>query len=284
MARLGVSDVRDYQIPRCKLYFCPTADLDANGKPKNLRVLGNAPAVTVSVAAEEIEHFSSQEGLSTVDRTVYIKQVMSLGLTLEEFDLDNLALFFAGERSQLVQAGAAIDATPGGNPNLILTGKGKWYDLYSVASPSAYPPALADNAKRVYRISGVTVKSDDDVTTFTAGSDYVLDAEMGRIFIPMTSTIGATASLNVDMTPAALTIEELKAIKSATVTGVLVAVQENENDDSAAREFFWTNVTIRAEGDFPLVAEEIAQFQLAIKCAKDAAGEVCIVRDITNAA
>jgi len=267
MARLGTPDPRDYLLGRGELYF--SDDLDANGAPKGFRHLGNTEALTVNVESEELEHFSTLLGLKTVDRSVVISQSMGVGFQLAEIDSDNLKLFLAGERASNAVVGASI-ATAAGDDNVVVAGLDKWYDLYDVQNPSAYPPVPGDNAERVYKISAVSVLDTTKVTTYVEGTDYEVDYDMGRIKPLSTGSIGATDALCVDFTYASYTIEEVRGLKTAKLNGVLKFVSINANDDDKKREYQFHSVTLRAEGDFGLIGDEFATLNVQGKAGQNA--------------
>lgn len=250
MPSTGLSNPLDYLLGRGRLYF---ASVDANGFPKEWRDLGNCPDFTVTVESENLEHQSSRQGLKTTDRDVIISQSMSLAFSLEELNLDNLALFLAGTTTTRAQANTPIVGTN----NVVVSGKGRWYDLYDVAAPASYPPP--NTANRVYKIANVTVSAGGGGAAFVEGTDYTVDHNMGRIFIPVGSSIGATDSLDVDFTPASMTIEEVQTLKTTKLTGALKFISVNPNNGDAEREYQFHAVTLRADGDLALIGDEFAQ-------------------------
>jgi hypothetical protein len=60
------------------------------------RHLGNAPSVELSYEFDEIEHFSSMQGINELDLTVARSKSASLVMELEEFEPDNMALMTLG--------------------------------------------------------------------------------------------------------------------------------------------------------------------------------------------
>ena len=61
------------------------------------RDLGNVPELEWVPELEELEHFSSREGVRTRDKTVIIEKKATMRLILEEWSTDNLALAFLGD-------------------------------------------------------------------------------------------------------------------------------------------------------------------------------------------
>lgn len=264
MARKGIPDPRDYLLGRGELFFADS--LDADGRPKSFRTLGHAEAFTVTVEAETLEHFSKLSGLSVKDREVVLQQSMNLACQLTEIDVDNLALFLSGETSDTVEAGSSI-LTAANDDNVIVDadGLGKWYDLFDVQAPSAYPPLPADSAERTYRVSAVTVNDTTKATQYVEGTDYDVDYELGRIFIRADGAITDSQPLCVDFTYAALTISEVRALTKTRVEGVLKFISRNANQtgNGSQVEYTFHRVTLSADGDFALIGEEYATLNLS---------------------
>lgn len=70
---------------------------DADGLPTGLRDLGNAPVFNLTIEVEKIEHFSSREGISTIDWTRTKVRRLKGSFELEEFDRENLRLWLFGK-------------------------------------------------------------------------------------------------------------------------------------------------------------------------------------------
>lgn len=78
----------NYTLGRGKLYFTPDGGTELD--------LGNAPAVSVNVAINWLEHFSSRSGLKTRDKRVPLELTPALSFTLDEPVAANLNLLFLG--------------------------------------------------------------------------------------------------------------------------------------------------------------------------------------------
>lgn len=280
MARLGKTDPRDYLLGRGRLYL--STNLDASGRPKEYRFLGNAEAFTVTIEAEELEHYSSQAGLKTLDRSVVMQQSCAIATQLTEIDMDNLASFMSGSKTSLAQGSGSV----AGNDNVVTSGLDRWYDLYDVAAPSGvYPPTTGN---RVYRITNLVVKNAAGAVTYVLGTDYEADLVMGRIFPLSTGAIGASDTLDVSFDKPALSIAEVRGLSVTSLVGAVKFVSENANDGSAQREYQFHSVSLRAEGDFGLLGDEFATLNLKGKCGQNAtaypSSPTCTVRDVSNAA
>ena len=61
------------------------------------RDLGNVPELEWTPELDELEHFSSRQGVRTRDKTVIIEKKATMRLILEEWTTENLALAFLGD-------------------------------------------------------------------------------------------------------------------------------------------------------------------------------------------
>lgn len=62
----------------------------------NFRPIGNCPAFTFTPELEELEHFSSMEGIKTVDRTIVLSKKGAIVITFDEMTPENLRLALLG--------------------------------------------------------------------------------------------------------------------------------------------------------------------------------------------
>ncbi|MEO0250055.1 MAG: hypothetical protein ABIN58_11130 [candidate division WOR-3 bacterium] len=92
---MATPSTENYTIGKGVLYF----DRHVNGVPSGMRDLGNAPNFTLTVTPEILDHFSSREGLKKKDKSVVVSLALGGKFTLEEYDIDNLALALYGSVS-----------------------------------------------------------------------------------------------------------------------------------------------------------------------------------------
>jgi hypothetical protein len=82
------SDVNNYYVGKGILSFTPSGG--------SIRELGNAPSVRLSPTTETLEHFSSQAGIRSKDRTILLEKSLTATITLDEITPENLAMFLFG--------------------------------------------------------------------------------------------------------------------------------------------------------------------------------------------
>jgi hypothetical protein len=256
----GKPNTNDYNLGRGICYF---AALDANDAPTAYRDLGNATEFNISLEVETLEHQSSRSGLKLTDKEVIISQKVNISLTLDEVNFENLADFLSGSTagtSATDNAGHLNPAVAGVTEfEFIAPGEvvlGRWYDLTD------------SSGNRVYDIvkANLTVK-DEASTTYSEGTDYEVDEEMGRIFLVPTAQGGSIATGGSDGVDIALAadasadnyVPEVKALTQTTIAGALKFIAENPADSDSKTEFQFHKVSLKAEGDFGLISDEYSE-------------------------
>ena len=255
MARSGIASPVDYLLGRGELYF--SDDLDADGRPKGFRTLGNTEAFTVTVEAELLEHFSSLAAAKVKDREVVLSQEMNFNFQMTEIDVENLAMFMSGTETVVAQTGAVVPGAAG-DDNVQAVKQGEWFDLFQTDAPTEYPEIGGDRAYRI--TAGPVVKDTTATTTYDINDDYLVDLEMGRIFIVEGGAISDGDDLAVGFTYATLDAKtEVRALGVSKFEGVLKFVSRNANKSSESEwEYTFHQVTLTADGDFALISDEFS--------------------------
>lgn len=248
----GLPNTNDYNLGRGKVYF---ATLDANNKPTAYRDLGNAPEFSISIETETLEHQSSRQGLKVTDKEVLVSQKVSLSLTLDEINFDNLAALLSGETDTYTNSLGSTAVTDILITPAVADGglvQGRWYDI------------IDSSGNRVYDIAEAADVSVEDSSAGAASltTDYLLDLKMGRIFVVTGSTVlTAGEEMNVTVaTDAAVadTVDEVKALTQTSVLGALKFVAENPAANDQQTEYQFHKVSLKAEGDFALIGDEFS--------------------------
>lgn len=202
-----------YTLGRGKAFF--KGDLPSGLDAAGWRDLGNCSDFSVAFASDSKEHKNNLAGLQVIDKTVLISQKMTVSLTLDEINLNNLAMGLLGYKG-----GSAVTGTPLLNPqqiasndplvsasfpNVFINGitLGAWYDLEVI------PAAIPSEKRRAYDFQAGQIRSGatKDVRFWSNGTgtrtstvggtgltertsavpngDYELDRQLGRIrFFP----------------------------------------------------------------------------------------------------
>jgi len=245
----GAPSTSDYNLGRGALYF---ANL-VSSLPSRYRHLGNSPEFNISVEVETLEHQSSLTGLKVTDKEVIISQKVSVSVTLDEINDENLAVFFSGE---VATFGNDV-ALAGFSEHVMIAAaeveQGRWYDI------------VDSSGVRVYDIDegNLTVES-PDTTAQTLNTDYTVDEEFGRIFIVVGGGI-ATGADDVLVTLAAdagtKEVDEVRALTQTNVTGALKFIGENPANNDESVEYQFHQISLKAEGDFAQISDEFTTMQ-----------------------
>jgi len=151
---------RDYTLGKGKVLFKKSGT-------SGYMDLGNAPAFTVNVTIDKLEHFGSRSGISKKDLEVITKLGMGGAFTLDEPKPENLAMFVMSDAGATAdgQASGSTVAAPITSPTV-----GNWYPLVlptagTVSFPAAATPDTANGATSALALS-------DDTVTGTVGHTY----------------------------------------------------------------------------------------------------------------
>jgi hypothetical protein len=260
----GVPSTQEYLIGRGVLQL---AMLNDDGTPQGFKDVGNVPTMTLNVESEEYEHFSSRQGLKTLDMSATISQTASSSFVIENVqDFGNLKFFFSGEASKYDNP-AQLGWTGG---QVAKEGTVAKNTYYMIMDKDGNPAFQLDGTKLTIQSTNATP------VTLTEGTDYTVDAFSGQIFLTDTSVIqtiidnGDGLTSNYDIDAQAADVDVLEAQTSTSVTVAMRFVSENaSNGDKKVYDMH--KVTLSADGDFSLISDEVTQAPMAAKIEKSAA-------------
>lgn len=247
-----------YTIPRGRVFFNPinTATDEYMGE----LYMGNCPSLGLSIETEKAEHYSSETGLREKDASVVLEVKRTGSLTCDNMSGTNVALFLSGSTGTITQAGASV------TDEVIDVIPGRYYQLgLGVSTPVG-----------ARKVSAVVVTNSAGTTTYVAGTDYLLDADRGRLQILATGTIVA-GEIKVDYTKAATTWEGIRSGAAGELLGALRIVSDNATGDQ--RDFYMPRVSLVPSGEIPVIAEgtDFAQMTFDADVLKPANGEAIYV-------
>ena len=84
------ADVNNYYIGKGIVSFKKDGEM-------SFRDVGNVPEFEFTPEIEELEHFSSREGVRSNDRTIVLSRSAQVRMVMEEWTLENLAIALLGE-------------------------------------------------------------------------------------------------------------------------------------------------------------------------------------------
>lgn len=249
----------DYLIARGRVYFDP---FDASENRTGEIALGNCPGVTINIETEEAEHYSSEAGMREKDGSWVIEVKRTGSLTCDNFSPANSALWLSGTHEVKSQA-----ATPVTGENRVVK-KGRIYQL----------GATTANPLGVRNVTGVAVWSTGgSPAALTAGTDYNVDTETGRVQILAGGAIDDDDTVEFRYTPVAGTYEAVKSGASAKLYGALRIVSDNATGGN--RDWYFPKVTLLPSGELPLVAEgtDVVTMEFGLEVLKSANAEAIYV-------
>lgn len=241
----GRTNPDHYKLGRGILYF---AELDSNGRPKGWRDLGNAPEFNLNIEQETLEHRSSRGGLATTDKEVTISRDLNFNFQLEEFNDQNVAALFSGDRASPTNAAVAGFNEYAAYEDVRL---GHWFDLRNSNGARAYDIDKAD-----LTLKGLDYPTE---TALVEGTDYEVDEEMGRIFLLSSASNiedGHSLLIELDANPTAKGIDEVRALTRSDVTGALKFIEVNPVNQDRRREWEFHRINLSAEGDVSMIGDD----------------------------
>lgn len=227
------------------------------GRPLAWRDLGNGPLFNWSMTRETLDHVSSRSDISTVDKQVTTSRTGNISIQLEEFNAENLALTFMGEKTSPTNPAVAGFSQHIAYEDVEL---GRYYDIVDA------------NGNKVYGIDpdDLTVESgastlDDELVL---GTDYEVDAEFGRVFLLSTSEdITAGGVLGFTLAPnayATATVNQVSIFTKPEVVVALAFISDNPAASSGNKKghWFFPKVNLAADGDVALIGTDWANMPL----------------------
>lgn len=228
---------KQYVLGRGELYF---DRMLPNTKTRTgERFIGNVTAFSISIESENLEHFDSTQGVRQKDDSVLLQVNRTGTLTTDNIEADNLSLFILGDTGTVTQtSGPVVDES------IAVSARDRYYQLG--VSPT--------NPSGVRGVSAVTVTGPGGTPTYSAATDYTLDAALGRIYIPPTSTIPATGNILVDYTRAANTRERLSSASQGSINGSLRFIAKNPK--GPVRDVYLPYVQLTPSGELNFIGDE----------------------------
>lgn len=254
--RTGKPQTKDYNLGRGIAYLSGIDSTTGLPDEEGYRDLGNAPAFTITIQTETLEHQSSRAGLKVTDARFVVSQTASVSITLDELNFQNLAAFLSGNTEIYNNPHDTTFTDAVISTSVVL---GKWYDLHNVAGARVYNLGAA----------GVvfTLEKDDVVdVALVAGTDYEIDLKWGRVFLmPTAVNIADGDQLNFTITTGATTpvdLDQVNALNGGQLVGALKFISENPGDDNKQTEYQFHKVRLAATGDLALIGDEVIAMQL----------------------
>ncbi len=228
---------QNYTLGRGELHFARFKDT-VNLIPGGERYIGNSPELTWSASVDNLDHFSSDEGIKEKDDSIPLQVDRTGSFTTDNVVPANLALFWFGTSELVVTTAASSQAETFNDVEPGLS--------YQLGTTNANP-AGARNVSTVV----VTDGASGTPVTFTEGEDYTVDTVLGRITVIEGGAIEDTMAVTYAI--AASTRERVMS-GSQPVEGSLRYIAKNPKGDNIDYFFPWVSLT--PNGDYALKGDD----------------------------
>lgn len=209
--------------------------------------LGNCPSFTIGTEDEIKELYSSMSGTATLLESSHIKRTITGKISLTDYTQENLALAVMGTAGTLAQTTASVTDQSVTSAAI----QGRWYSTLHRT------------------LTSVTVKAGTlgAETSKTLTTDFLLDAETGRIGIVVGGGIAATNSVLVSYTYATQTLQTVAGGASQDIYGQLRFIG-NPPSGPKYDVIIWRCQLI-PEGETGFISDDYANFGITIKVLDD---------------
>lgn len=238
--------LRNYTVSKGELWF--SLYKTGTETPAGFRFLGNAPEFNITIDNETLDHFDSTRGIREKDASIVLETNATGSMTIDDIQIENLALFFFGSASVLAQTSATAqtetftDVTPGFS--------------YQLGIGDTNPTGVRSITNVVVEVGG---------SAKTVETDYTVDPVLGIVTIVEGGTIAAGDDVEVTYDRAAVS---RKQVISGTdqVEGALRFISYSEQGERM--DYYLPKVKMAPNGDFGLISDEWQQLGLSIEILK----------------
>jgi len=217
--------------------------------PAGFRYVGNTPAFNLTISQDKLDHFSSDAGVRVKDKSIILQVDYSGTLTLDDINIDNLALFFFGSKGTVAQTSATSQTE---TVTSIVQGYG-----YPLGISGSVPTGIRNVSNVVVTVSSVSK---------TLGTDYTVDASNGVIYVVEGGGIADTSTMVVTYDRAA--VSRTQVISGTTqLEGALRYIATNPQ--GILMNYLMPYVRLGPNGDFALKSDEWQQLPLTVEILAD---------------
>lgn len=260
---------RRYVLGAGRVYIAP---LTAAGILGGERYLGSSPGFTLSVTNEQTEVFDDDGPIAEKVVQVVRQVAHAFSLQCKNVSPENLALFTGGDALDQDDTATPMDADPDADPPLanardkiVVDAKDRFFKLGIYPVTTTTPARTAKPAGVRAIATGVVVnKGTHGGAAAAAGTDFVVDAAHGRIYIPAGSTIATGSTIYVTYTPVAGTdIARVDFSEPQQVRGAIRYIEDSANKNVPAGNYGWEMYaplcTIAPSGEMAVKSRENPQ-------------------------
>lgn len=219
------------------------------------RYIGNTPEFNVTIESEKLDHFSADRGIREKDKSVVLEVSRSGTMIADNIDYENLALFFFGTTDVLTVAQTTVTDEQLGEVKV-----GHHYQLgETLQNPSGARGIIFPGE------AGTLFALEKEGTPLVHGTDYLLEAELGRVEILAGGSVVDGDELMVTYTVGAHN-RNVVISGSTSVEGSLRLIARNPSGKQT--DVYMPYVSISPNGDFALKTDEWQQLPFTVEVLK----------------
>jgi len=227
--------------------------------PIGFKYIGNTPEFSLTIESENLDHFSSDEGIREKDDSVPLEVTRTGSLTTDSIRPDNIAYFFFGTKEIVTQLAVAAadevftDVEVGTQLKLGVT----------ASNPAGY-----------FGIDAETLTVMIGAVPAVLGTDYTVNSKLGTVTLLEGGTIvnGDDVTINFAVLPST---RDRVISGSTPVEGAML--YEALNPKGTNYHYYLPYVKVTPNGDYNLKGDEWQTLPLSIEVLKPEVGEAILM-------
>jgi len=225
--------------------------------PIGFKYIGNTPEFSLTIESENLDHFSSDEGIREKDDSVPLEVTRTGALTTDSIRPDNIAYFFFGTKDIVTQL-----AVPAADETFTDVEVGTQLKLgVTDANPAGY-----------FGVTVVTVKV--GATAMVLGTDFTVNSKLGTVTILEDGAIENGDDVIINFSVLASTRDRVQS-GSTPVEGAML--YEALNPKGKNFHYYLPYVKVTPNGDYNLKGDEWQVLPLSIEVLKPLMGEAILM-------
>lgn len=206
------------------------------------RDLGNIASMSVSVGMDKRNHMNTKGDFRYTDKSAVVQISPKITVTLDEINVENLALLFLADVSEREQA-ATGDET------------------LTIAAARVRPGFVIDLGGRFIDPEGFSVTGAGG-TEYREGADWKLDARCGKLHVLKGGALDGAEDLTVTYRLKAQAYKRLDNFRRSTIEGRFTYVSDNAAGDNFIIECWNVSFILAGEAVFVTDRKELMRIQL----------------------
>lgn len=248
---------QNYTLGRGKAYFSRFVVSTQN--PEGFRYIGNTPELSFTIEAENLDHFSSDEGVREKDASVPLQTNRTGTFTTDSISPENISYFFFGEASLVVIAGGAV--VDESHPNVIL---GSYLQIGRTPT----------NPSGARGITSVTVEI-SPATAVAAATNWEVDLTSGLLHI-LSDAVAINEGDDLLVSYTVTAQSRTRVLSGSTpIEGALKYIADNPEGHDFNYDFPWIKIT--PNGDYNLKGDEWQTIPFNLEILKPSGAEAIYI-------